>query len=114
MIIWKEVKPFFTPYNTNITLSGNGNVITTPSACAEDLNNFFSDSVNDLDIDKSLHVETVVNAHDSIDKAIKMYKNHPSVIAINKSPFEKNIFSFHPISEEYVQTAISNIDTSKS
>ena len=83
---WKQVKPFFadkTPSNTNITLLENGNIITNPPACAEVLNNIFSDSVNDLDINRSLHVDTVINAHDSIDKAIKMYRNHPSVISIN-------------------------------
>ena len=114
---WNQVKPIFadkTPSNTNITLLENGNIITNPSACAEVLNNFFSDSVNDLDIDRSLHVDTVINVHDSIDKAIKMYKNHPSVISINKLTFAKRSFSFRPISEEHVQTAISNIDTSKS
>ena len=43
------------------------------------------------------------NAHDSVDKAIKMYKNHPS---INKLAFEKSSFSFHPIG---VQTSISKL-----
>ena len=43
-----------------------------------------------------------------------MYRNHPSVISIQKLAFEKRSFSFRPISEEHVQTAISNIDTSKS
>ena len=80
-MFWKQLKPFYadkTPSNTNITLLENDNIITNPSACAEVLNNFFSDSVNDLDIDRSLHVDTVINDRDSMDKAIKMYKNHPS------------------------------------
>ena len=42
-----------------------------------------------------------------------MYRNHP-IISINKLAFEKMSFSFRNISEEHVQRAISNIDTSKS
>ena len=92
----------------------NGDIITNPSTCADVLNNFFSDSVNDLDVDRSLHVDTVSNADDSIDNAIKIYNNHPNVISINKLTFSKNSFSFHPTSKEHVHTAISNIDASKS
>ena len=89
------MKPFFadkTPSNTNITILVNGSIITNPSTCAEVLNNFFSDSVNNLDIDRSLLVDTMINADDAIDKAIKMYNNQQSVITINKLTFEKKFF----------------------
>ena len=62
----------------------------------------------------SIEVDTVINARDSIDNATKMYKKHPCIFIIKKLAFEKCSFSFNPIYEGHVQTAISKFDTSKS
>ena len=49
------MKPFFsdkTPINNNITLLEDDEIVTDPSACAEILNNYFVNSIKNLDIDR--------------------------------------------------------------
>ena len=57
---WKQVKPFFsdkTPRNSKILLSEGNEIISNPTTCAKIFNNFFSDAVDDLEIDRSLYID---------------------------------------------------------
>ena len=94
---WKQVKPFFsnkTPKNTNIMLLEGDKIITEPAACAEIFNNYFSGAVSKLVIDRSLHVISVTNSDHPVDRAIEMYKNHPSILKINQLRYPcDNFFS---------------------
>ena len=113
---WKQGKPFFsdkTPRNRNITLLEGEKIISSPVKCAEIMNNFFSDAVNELDIDRSVHVEYVTNINNPTDKAIAMFKNHPSILSINELGYSQNNFSFQPISESNIHNAIINTDSTK-
>ena len=113
---WKQVKPLFadkTPVNTSVTLLEDGSILTDPYKCAEVLNTFFSEAVNNLGIDRKLHVEPVVNAFSPVDRAIKMYKNHPSIISIIELRYPKNCFSFKPVTGVNVETIICKIDPTK-
>ena len=52
---WKQVKPFFsekTPMKRDITSIEGDKIISESSKCAEIMNNFFTNAVNDLGIDK--------------------------------------------------------------
>ena len=40
------------------------------------MNKYFSDAVNKLDIDRSVHVEYVTNTKDHVDKVIAKFKNN--------------------------------------
>ena len=55
---WKQIKSFFSDKSqsfNNITLVENNKIISDPEKCAEIMNNFFIDSVMELDIDRELH-----------------------------------------------------------
>ena len=57
--LWKQVKTFFsdkTPFTNNITLLEGDEIVTDNSACAEILNNYFSSSVKNLEIDCDVYV----------------------------------------------------------
>ena len=77
------------------------------------MNNFFTDSVIDLGIDRSLHVEPVIDAYSPVDRAIKMYRNHRSIICIKHCGYITRCFSFKPITREHVHQIISKLGTSK-
>ena len=71
---WKQVKPFFsdkTPTNSRFILSEGDEFTSNPAKCAEIFNNYFSDSVIDLDVDRSLHVCYIANMLDPVERAIK-------------------------------------------
>ena len=113
---WKQVKPFFsdkTPFNNNITLLEGNEIVTDNSACAEILNNFFCNSVNNLEIDRNFYVYNEANLDDPIDNIIEKFKYHPSIVSINQKGFKSNNFFFQLVSEKDVFRVISNIDSSK-
>ena len=110
------MKPFFSdkkPRISNITLSEGNEIISNPATCAEIFNNFFSDVVENLDIDRTLHVDCLINSDDSVENAIKNFENHPSILMIFQEGYAKNSFSFDFISESSIHSIISNIDSSK-
>ena len=114
---WKQVKPFFsykTPINNNITLIEGNEIVTDPSACAEILNNFFVNSIKTLDIDRGLHTVNTEIIIDPVEKAIEVFKSHPSIIRINQEGFAPNKFSFQYVTENDISLVIKNIDASKS
>ena len=61
------------------------------------MNNFFSDAVLELDIDRTLCVHYVTSTYTPVEKAIEMFKKHPSIHKIEELGYEKNNFSFQPI-----------------
>ena len=113
---WKQVKPFFadkTPSNSNITLLENGEIVSDPSRCTEIFNNFFIESVSSLDIDRNLNITDCLISNNLVEKAIDMFKNHPSIIKINQAGFLSDNFTFQTITNENVLKVINSIDSSK-
>ena len=73
---WKQVKPIFsdkTPSNNKVILSEGNMIISKPRTCAEIFNIFFCDAVKDLDIERSKHINRMVNDDDPVQKYIEMY-----------------------------------------
>ena len=67
----------------------NKKMLTSESETTETLNNFFSNIVKKLDIPKYNSNSSVTeNIKDPVFKAILKYKNHPSILAIQK--YRKN------------------------
>lgn len=76
--IWKNIKPLFSNKQTfqqkNITLVDKNNIISK--------DNFFIDSVSNLEIEPFVHdFENSLNAG-NIEDIIETYKNHPSILKI--------------------------------
>ena len=51
-------------------LKGNNEIIADSTKCAEIINNFFSDAVVNLDIDRTLYTNNVEKIYDHISKFI--------------------------------------------
>ena len=98
------------PKNSNIILSEGSEIISNPATCADIFNNFFSDAVGNLGIDRALHIDYMLNCDDPIDMAINTFKNHPSILRIFQEVYSENGFSFDFISESSIHSIISNIE----
>ena len=89
---WKTVKPLLSDKSVSrekINLTENEKMLTSESETAETLNNFFSNIVKKLNIPKFNSNNSVTeNIKDPVFKAILKYKNHPSILAIQK--YSKN------------------------
>ena len=90
-------------------------IVTDPSACAEILNNFFVNSIKNLDIDRGLHTVNITGITDDPgENAIEEFKRHPSITRINEEGFTQGKFSFQDVAESDISLVIKNIDSSKS
>ena len=61
---WKHVKPLFSQKsyaNNRITLIEDDEIISDSSKCTEIMNNFFTDSVLNLDINRELYTTYIHN-----------------------------------------------------
>ena len=113
---WKTVKPFFTDKVTtsdNIILLENNIIYDDEKAVCDIFSDFFSNVVKNLNIvlDEDI-CNNNVHEVDPVLKAIKKYKNHPSIQKINEQNLE-DIFSFQPTTSELVTGEIFSLNTSK-
>ena len=85
---WKTVKPLLSDKSVSrekINLTENEKMLTSESETAETLNNFFSNIVKKLNIPKFNSNNSVTeNIKDPVFKDSLKYKNHPSILVIQK------------------------------
>ena len=88
-------------------------MLISESKTAETLNNFFSNIVKKLNIPKFNSNNSVTeNIKDPVFKAILKYKNHPSILAIQK--YSKNkTFHFEEVNSSEVEKEILQLDKTK-
>ena len=91
----------------------NEKMLTAEFETAETLNNFFSNLVKKLNIQKFNSNNSVTeNIKDPVFKAILKYKNHPSILAIQK--YSKNkTFHFKEVNIGEVEKEILKLDKTK-
>ena len=85
--IWNTMKPLFSDkcgIMDNIVLVEGENIISKDIEVAQAFNNFFENAVDSLDIIENRAVLTEAkNIEGKVEKAIKMFEIHPSIISIN-------------------------------
>ena len=87
--------------NERITLIENDEIIKTEKGTAKVLNTFFSNIVQNLDIQQyNVDDHICENINDPLLKAIVWYWNHPSIVAIKKFCNSKSHFSFKNVQKE--------------
>ena len=94
--VWKTVKPLLSDKSVSrekINLTENEKMLTSESETAETLNNFFPNIVKKLNIPEFNSNNSVTeNIKDPVFKAILKYKNHPSILAIQKYSKNKTFY----------------------
>ena len=81
---------------------------------ADTFNEFFSNVVKELKIEKDANLLTeVIEETDPILKAIKKYKNHPSTLRIKSSFKHLKVFLFKYFNFEDVKREINNLNNKK-
>ena len=100
----------------------NDEVITKEKEVAEKINNFFIETIEDLDITSfPLTNENTINPKNKIEKnmkctlALKMYCNemYPSILKIKEYITIEDKFSFTLTTQEEFQKEIKQLDTKK-
>ena len=98
---WKTVKCLFSNkenYGNIIKLVENQEIVDDDTKVAEGQNNFFKTAVASLDIHGNLYTkENVENMSDPVEKAIKKFEFHPSILLMKNrigKNFSRNLFYF--------------------
>ena len=87
-------------------------MLASESETAETLNNFFSNIVKKPSPKFNSNTSVTGNIKDPVFKAILKYKNHPSILAIQK--YSKNkTFHFEVVNIEKVEKQILKLDKTK-
>ena len=114
---WKTVKPILSDKGINnrkIILKSNENIITEDEEVANSMNLFFENAVSSLNIkENSLLLSQCKHLENPIEKIIKKYEVHPSILTIKENVNVINSFEFSKISSEQVLSEINKIDAKK-
>ena len=96
-----------------INLTENEKMLASESETAETLNNFFSNIIKKLNIPEFNSNNSVIeNIKDPVFKTILEYKNHPSILPIQKYR-KKKTFRFEELTFGEVETEILKLDKTK-
>ena len=114
----EKIKPLFSEKNktstNNIIIVENDTITTDKKGVAEKLNNFFVDSVANLDIESFLKEEPEnSDPRDDIGKIIRKYSKHPSILKIKEHVQFDQRFQFSNVTTEKIKRDINELDIKK-
>ena len=114
---WQRVKPLFSDkqksLSTDIILVNDETTISDTKAVAEELNNFFVESVDKLGIEPFLKDQRNIISDDDITNIIRLYNQHPSIIKIKEHVQKTDEFYFQDLSAERIEREILRLDPKK-
>ena len=116
---WQRVKPLFsekTMLKQSIRLKENGKIISDKKEVAEILNNYFMESVENLEVERYLPTNNITiddQNLDKIDKIVQQFQNHPSILKISENVKFENKFKFNDITEDNISSMIQSLDPKK-
>lgn len=114
---WETMKPLFGNkggIRENIVLVNNDEIISEDTEIAQTFNDFFEDTVNSLGIvENKLLLHSVEKTEYGIEKAIKMYETHPSIISIKEHVRVESRFYFSTVTYKDIQNEILNLNPKK-
>ena len=118
---WKAIKPLFSDKQNlsqrDIIIEDEGRVISDNAEVAEILNNYFIDAVAGLDIEPFAVPADNISTDDiektDIERIIKKYEEHPSILKIKENIVLDKKFVFNDICTKRVDEHISKLDPKK-
>ena len=115
----KTQKPLVSNKRTNVSSKINLVVddenLSDDKEIAETFNNCFNNAVKSLKLQcDPEHLSDVSDENDPIEIAIKRFKNHLSIVNINKIISKTTTFSFDETETDSIKKIIDNLDSRKS
>ena len=115
---WQRVKPLFsekTMLKQSIRLKENGKMISDKKEVAEILNNYFMESVENLEVERYLPINNIeVDKNlDEIDKIVKQFQDHPSILKIKEKVKIDKGFKFEDTNDDKMFKKVNSLDANK-
>ena len=101
---------------TKFKLVENEELLQDDNKIAEEMNNFFKNTVSELDMKENSYIinQNVSYITDPIEKAIEKYKFHPSILLIKeKTKCSNASFDFSPVTVNDVEKEIKKLNPNK-
>ena len=113
---WKTVKPLFSEKITekrSIILVDDNEIISEDKKVADTLNDFFSNSVKDLNIEGYQTNFTPIQENDDVTNSILKFKDHSSIIKIKELVKIDNKFTFSRTEVDEIEKEICLLNGNK-
>ena len=116
---WKTLQPMLSDKakcgSSKTNLVENDEILSTDKEIAEAFNKYFCNAVKSSNLQcDSEHLSDVSDETNPIERAIKKFKNHPSIINISKNILKTTNFEFSQADIDSIQKMIDNLDLKKS
>ena len=114
---WRSVKLLFSnkqkTLDRNIVIAENDTIYSDNKEIAEKLNNYFIEAVENLEIEP-YNLNIIENDYsDDIEKIVKHYESHPSVLKIKENIECDEKFKFKDLMEEDIHKEIMQLNLKK-
>ena len=116
---WKTVKPLFSDkitYSEKITLIENDRIVTDDLEIANIFNDYFSNIVTNLEINKDQNNLTDPGIRsDPLTSVIEKYNRHPSILSIRNvmAQSEEKVFEFSFVSKSEISDELVKLNKAK-
>ena len=111
---WDTMKPLFSDkggIRDKIVLIEDNEIISESIEVAEKFNAYFSGTADSLGITENrLLLNPVMENETDVDKCIKKFELHPSIISIKKNVQIDIRFDFSPVTAKDIDSEIGNLD----
>ena len=114
---WQRIKPLFSDkqksLQSDITLVEHDIITSDKKEVAENLNKFFIEAVENLDIETYLAGNMDETLPETLEEILDKYDNHPSIKKFKESVIEVNSFSFSDMISQNLENQLLKLDTKK-
>ena len=114
---WATMNPLFSGRSSSNHVNAieiNDKIITEDAEIAQNMNNYFANSVKNLDIQENRFLlQETRNFLDPIETIIRKYELHPSIKKIREKVYPSN-FSFSEVSSHEIEKLLQNLNPKKS
>ena len=114
---WQRIKPLFSDkqksLQSDITLVENDVIISDKKEVVENLNKFFIEAVENLDIETYLAGNIDETLPETLAEILDKYDSHPSIKKEKENVIEVNSFSFSDMISQDLENQILKLDTKK-
>ena len=101
-------------FQIKILIEDKTKIVSSNNLVAETFNKFFADIVPSLGLQcKDDLLVSFEHIQDPLEKNIKKFKQHPSIIAIIKHKPNKPNFSFSGVAKQSIESLIKTLNSSK-
>ena len=114
---WKTVKPFFSDRSQSqnkIVLTDGERIISNGVEVAESMNEFFVTVTDSLGINENFDDENATDGiTDPVQKAVKKFSNHPSILKIKSHYQNAAPFFFQKVAPDTVEKEVRSLNPKK-